>query len=77
MKHEVSAKIVTKVLNRKDLEIIVKGDGQKLGELLVSKGNIEWVPSGNFVYKWTMSWKKFAEVMQDQGRKTTLPKKKS
>ena len=77
MKHEVSAKIVTKVLSRKDLEITVKGDDQKLGDLLISRGNIEWVPSGNSVYKRTMSWKNFGEMMELKGRKTTLSKKKS
>ena len=53
MAHEVSAKLHTKVVAHKDLEIEIKtiddGTSSKLGTLLISKGNIEWLPKGNFV----------------------------
>ena len=45
MVHEVSAKLHTKVVAYKDLEIEIKtvdsGKLSKLGALLISKGNIE------------------------------------
>jgi len=44
MAHEVRAKIDTKVVTGKDLEIVVKTSAEKLGTLLISKGNIEWLP---------------------------------
>ena len=51
MAHEVSAKLHTKIVAHKDLEIEVKtidgGKPSKLGTLLISKGNIEWLPKGN------------------------------
>jgi hypothetical protein len=55
MAHEVRAKIDTKVVTGKDLEILVKTSAGKLGTLLISKGNIEWLPKGNFVNKKTRS----------------------
>jgi len=44
MAHEVRAKINTTIVAHKDLEIVVKTsrDG-KLGTLLISKGNVEWL----------------------------------
>lgn len=69
MAHEVRAKVDTKVVAHKDLEIIVKTsrDG-KLGKLLISKGNVEWLPKGNSVRKRRLSWEKFAELFEQEGR---------
>lgn len=69
MAREVRAKIDTKVVAHKDLEITVKSsqDG-KLGKLLISKGNIEWLPKGNSVKKRRLSWAKFAELFEREGR---------
>jgi hypothetical protein len=47
MAHEVRARIDTKVVAHKDLEITVKSGGAKMGTLLISKCNIEWLPKGN------------------------------
>lgn len=71
MAHEVSAKFHTKVMTHKDLEIEVKtktNEGTtKLGTLLISKGNIEWLPKGNHVNKKQRTQVKFAELMQTEG----------
>jgi hypothetical protein len=72
MKHQVTAIFAPRVLNKKDIEFVVKSDGRKLGKLLVSRGNIEWLPSGNHVHKWTMSWSRFAEVMQQEGKRRKI-----
>lgn len=53
---------------RKDVTFEVRKDDSKLGTLLISKGNIEWVPAGNFVNKPRMSWAKFAELMEFERR---------
>ena len=58
----------TKVVAHKDLEIAVKSGGAKLGTLLISKGNIEWLPKGNSVNKKRLSWGKFAELIEESGR---------
>jgi hypothetical protein len=68
MAHIVDVKIDTAFVLNKDLEIFVRKDGRKLGTILVSKGNIEWVPAGNSVNKRRLSWSKFAELMEKHGR---------
>lgn len=68
MAHEVTLDISTKFVLHKDVEVEVKKDGKKLGTALISKGNIEWVPSGNSVNKKRISWSKFAELMEEHGR---------
>lgn len=68
MAHEVRARIDTKVVAHKDLEITVKSSGAKLGTLLISKGNIEWLPKGNHVNKKRLSWGRFASLIEEEGR---------
>jgi hypothetical protein len=72
MAHEVIAKIHTKIVAHKDLEIEVKtitdGNSSKLGTLLISKGNIEWLPKGNSVNKKRLTWSQFAALVEDKGK---------
>jgi hypothetical protein len=68
MSHEVRVRIDTAVVAHKDLEIVVKSSEGKIGTLLVSKGNIEWLPKGNSVNKHRLSWSQFATFMEDQGK---------
>lgn len=75
MAHEVTLDIATKFVLHKDVKIEVRNDDGKLGTLLVSKGNIEWLPAGNSVNKKRLSWTKFAEVMSDQGKPVRVKKK--
>lgn len=68
MAHEVTMDISTKFVLHKDVEVEVKKDGRKLGTVLVSKGNVEWLPAGNSVNKKRLSWTKFADLMVEHGR---------
>ena len=68
MAHEVIANLHSKLVGNKDLEIEVKHDGAKLGTLLISRGNIEWLPANNSVNKHRLTWKKFAEMMEAEGK---------
>lgn len=68
MAHEVRVKIDTAVVAHKDFEVVVKNDSGKIGTLLISKGNIEWLPKGNSVNKKRLSWAKFSEFMAVHGQ---------
>jgi len=68
MAHEVLLDINHKFVLNKDVNVEVKTDKGKLGTLLISKGNIEWLPAGNSVNKRRLSWTKFAELMEAQGK---------
>ncbi|GAB2587614.1 hypothetical protein GCM10027034_20020 [Ramlibacter solisilvae] len=76
MAHTVKLNLNTNVVNHKDVSIEVSGSNGKLGTLLVSKGNIEWLPSPKSVKKHRLSWAKFAQLMQDQGRPARAKPKK-
>lgn len=68
--HEVNLNLHTKIITHKDVEIEVKSDGSKLGTLLISKGNVEWLPANNSVTKYRLSWEQFAEIMVEHGKKS-------
>ena len=68
MSHKVRVRIDTAVVAHKDLKIFVSSDDGKIGTLLISKGNIEWLPKGNSVNKQRLSWAKFAEFMEQYGK---------
>lgn len=75
MAHEVTVDIATRFVLHKDVEVEVRQDGAKLGTLLISKGNIEWRPSGHSVTKHRMSWAKFASFMELEGKVVKQAKK--
>jgi hypothetical protein len=52
----------------KDVQFVVKRDGRKLGELHVSKGNLEWVPAGSKVKTYRLRWIQVAEIFEARGR---------
>lgn len=66
--HEIQFQIPAKQVLKKDVEFDIKSDGKKLGTLLVSQGNIEWVPANNSVKKKRLSWERFAEIMEERGK---------
>ena len=66
-KHSVTLNLHQKLLQKKDTDIEVKIDGRKLGTLLVSQGNLEWLPANNSVNKYRLTWSRFAEVMEQNG----------
>jgi hypothetical protein len=75
MAHEVTLDIATKFVLHKDVKIDVKNTEGKLGTVLVSKGNIEWLPAGNHVNKKRLSWTQFAQLMEDKGSDVKIKKK--
>jgi len=68
MAHEVVLDINNKFVLHKDVMVEVKSNNEKLGTLLISKGNIEWLPAGNSVNKHRLTWTKFAALMEAQGK---------
>ena len=75
MNHHVTVNFAPRAVTKKDIEFVVKADGKKLGKLLISRGNIEWLPAGSHTYKRTMGWNRFAAVMQQEGRRRKIKPK--
>jgi len=59
----------TTVVKHKDLEIVVKATSGKIGTLLISKGNVEWLPKGNRVNRRRLSWWQLAKLLEKSGRR--------
>lgn len=68
MANEVRMKIDTAVVGKKDFEVEVKTKEGKLGKLLISKGNVEWLPKSKSKNKKQLSWEKFGELMEEHGK---------
>jgi hypothetical protein len=67
-KHEVGLDVNRLVtVKNVDVEIPVKADGKALGRLRISRGGVDWTP-GRHQRPRTMTWEKFAAIMEEQGR---------
>ncbi len=72
--HDISFEIPQKVVLAKDIQFEIKSDCSKIGTLLISKGNIEWIPANNSVKKYRLSWEKFARMMETNGTEAIIKK---
>ncbi len=68
MAHAISLELNTKVVQSKDIKFSILKDNSVLGHLLISKGNIEWLPPNKHTNGHRLTWKKFAELMENQGK---------
>lgn len=66
--HKINISIKSGIILNKDVTFEVKSDKSKLGDLLVSKGAIEWRPARKSVKKHKLTWEKFAQLMADKGK---------
>jgi hypothetical protein len=63
--HKVTMRQSNQIEVSTDVEFVIKENGRKIGELHVSKGSIEWLPS-NGRYKRRMRWSKFSQIMEQE-----------
>ena len=68
-KHKVEMSQPKDQVVRADIKFSIKVNDEKLGELHISQGNIEWWPKGNKVNKRRLSWTKFAVLFEEHGRR--------
>ena len=63
-RHDVEIEIPPKIVLNSDVRFVVRSDGEKLGELLVSKGSVAWVPhrSPQPIH---VRWEQFDELMRE------------
>jgi hypothetical protein len=63
-RHDVEMKIpTTKVVLHADVVFEVRSDGEKLGELHVSQGTIDWYPRSSRKGV-TLRWEQFDRIME-------------
>ena len=65
-KHDVEMSIPTsKVVLHADVVFEVRSDGEKLGELRVSQGGVDWLP-GNAKNSAKLTWERFNRLMEER-----------
>lgn len=68
MAHKVKVAWPILELGRKDVHISIEKDSEKIGELLISKGNIEWWPRGNKRKRKRFTWQEFQYYIETHGK---------
>jgi hypothetical protein len=60
-----------------DISFTIYEGGKLLGDLHISKGNLQWWPSGNSVNFHSLGWSKLAKTFVDDGKKHKVNNKKT
>lgn len=63
-KHDIEVDVPARRIVNTDLTVVVKSDGTKLGELLISKGTVDWRPAKR-QKPISMRWETFARLIED------------
>jgi hypothetical protein len=64
-RHDVDMSIpTTKMVLHADVVFEVRSDGEKFGELRISKGSVDWIPA-NAQIPAKLSWEQFDRVMRE------------
>lgn len=66
--HELQIELPRKVILNSDVVIEVRSGPTKIGELRVSRGSLDWVPTKH-QSAYRLSWERFDAVMKDHGRR--------
>jgi len=67
MAHTVSMSLPKTTISKPDVEFAIKKNGVLLGKLKISKGNIQWWPSGASKNGYRLSWSTLGEVFLNHG----------
>lgn len=62
--HDVWFDIPERKLGKTDVNFYIDADGDRLGQLSISRGSIVWFPKGSKKGR-KISWKKFSELMEE------------
>ena len=68
MSHKVTIHLGKFEVGKDDIHISIKKDSSKIGEILLSRGNLEWWPRGNKRRKKRLTWKEFQYLIEEYGR---------
>ena len=70
MANKINMRLPKEQVLHADVEFAIFKSGssgqEKLGELHISKGNVEWWPAGNRTKKYRIRWSKLGEVFEKE-----------
>jgi hypothetical protein len=64
-KHDVHMRQTSQIVGNTDVSFEIFSDGEKIGELRISKGTIDWWPRSTKTRHARLSWERFASLMDD------------
>jgi hypothetical protein len=65
--HRITTRVPSHEIANADLSVKVRSDDQLLGELLISRGSVDWRPRNRHrVFR--LRWEQFDSLMQERGR---------
>lgn len=71
MAHKLKMKIDSAVpIVNTDVKIEVFIDSAKHGTVKISRGSIDWLPKNASTRGFRMTWRRFSQLMMEQGRET-------
>jgi hypothetical protein len=63
--HEIEMKQTTRIVGKTDVVFVVSSDTEgKLGELLVSRGGVDWWPRNSKTRFYQCSWERLREFLE-------------
>ena len=65
-RHRIEIQQPPKVVMHSDVSFVVFSDDERLGELSISKGTIDWKPARRR-RPISMTWERFAQVVENAG----------
>ncbi len=66
-RHHIEISLPTKPLKNVDTTIAVWSDGDKLGEMRISRGSLDWIPAGAQNPR-RITWENLAYLLNDPNR---------
>jgi hypothetical protein len=66
--HRIMTRVPRHEIANADLAVKVRADDQLLGELLISRGSVDWRPT-NHSYVFRLGWERLDELMRENGRR--------
>ncbi len=66
-KHHIEISLPTKPLKNVDTTIAVWSDDEKLGEMRISRGSLDWIPAGATTPR-PITWENLAYLLNDPNR---------
>ncbi len=66
-RHHIEISLPTKPLKNVDTTIAVWSDDEKLGEMRISRGSLDWIPSGAQIPR-RITWENLAYLLNDPDR---------
>ncbi len=72
MAYKVRFTLPERELGNADVSFWASEDGRLVGELLISKGAVEWRPRDS-QHSYKLNWTRFDQVAREAGRRRRLP----